>query len=409
MTLSDGLTSNSVTFPWLVWTVDNISVTSPGNQTTAIDTQVSLQIDAASSAGVPLSYSADGLPPGLSIHSSTGLISGSTDSGGRYGVQVTATDGSGGTGSVAFMWGVAAVTVTNPPDQSTAWGTQVSLQIHASDRAGLPLTFSAADIPPGLSINSSTGLISGTPTQAEDWSPEVTVTDPYESNTVEFEWLVDRISVTSPGLQSTKLGTAVVLPIQASSTSGSSLPLSYAASNLPTGLSIGSSTGLIYGTATKAGDFAVTVTVSDGITSGSATFTWTVTAATTYTGTIRLVKLGYCLDDRGNSSSNGAAVQVRTCNGGASQVWQVMNDGTIRHKRLCLDATGDGTANGTKVRLRVCTGKPNQQWSTRNYRVKYTNPAARNKVLTDPGNGGNNTQQELWTNNGTKNQTWATS
>ena len=67
----------------------------------------------------------------------------------------------------------------------------------------------------------------------------------------------------------------------------------------------------------------------------------------TYSGTIRLSKMGYCLDDRNNSSSNGAVVQVWRCNGLANQRWQVMSDGTIRHNGLCLDAAGYGTANGT--------------------------------------------------------------
>ncbi len=46
-------------------------------------------------------------------------------------------------------------------------GTAASLQIHATDSAsGQTLTYSATGLPAGLSINSSTGLISGTPTTA---------------------------------------------------------------------------------------------------------------------------------------------------------------------------------------------------------------------------------------------------
>ena len=100
-------------------------------------------------------------------------------------------------------------------------------------------------------------------------------------------------------------------------------------------------------------------------------------ATVVYSGTIRLTKMGYCLDDRNNSSSNGAVVQVWRCTGGPNQVWQVMSDGTIRHNGLCLDAAGGGTANGTKVDLWACgTGNSNQQWNTRNWRVNYTNPSS---------------------------------
>ena len=59
------------------------------------------------------------------------------------------------------------VTVTNPGNQTGTVGTATSLQITASDSAsGQTLTYSATGLPAGLSINSSTGLISGTPTTA---------------------------------------------------------------------------------------------------------------------------------------------------------------------------------------------------------------------------------------------------
>jgi hypothetical protein len=134
----------------------------------------------------------------------------------------------------------------------------------------------------------------------------------------------------------------------------------------------------------------------------------------TYTGTIRLVRMKpvvLCLDDRNNSGSNGAVVQVWACTGGAAQIWKVMSDGTIRpasHIGLCLDATGYGTTKGTKVQLWACTGKTNQLWNTRGSRVNYANPVTRNLVLTDPGNGGNGTQQVLWGDEGKPNQVWAT-
>ena len=128
----------------------------------------------------------------------------------------------------------------------------------------------------------------------------------------------------------------------------------------------------------------------------------------TYSGTIRLYKMGYCLDDRNNSSRNGAVVQIWRCNGRSNQQWQVMSDGTIRHNGLCLDAAGYGTANGTKVQLWACTGNGNQQWDTNGFRIHYDNPAANGEVLDDTGYGGNGTRQQIWTNNGTINQLWET-
>ncbi|MHC3475701.1 M4 family metallopeptidase, partial [Streptomyces sp. 7R007] len=60
----------------------------------------------------------------------------------------------------------SGVTVTNPGSQSSTVGTAVSLQISASSTNSGSLTYAASGLPSGLSINSSTGLISGTPTTA---------------------------------------------------------------------------------------------------------------------------------------------------------------------------------------------------------------------------------------------------
>ncbi|MFG2478718.1 M4 family metallopeptidase, partial [Streptomyces fagopyri] len=85
------------------------------------------------------------------------------------------------------------------------------------------------------------------------------------------------VTVTNPGSQSSTVGTAVSLQVSASSTNSGSL--SYAATGLPTGLSINSSTGAITGTPTTAGTYSTTVTVTDSTgATGTASFTWTVSS-----------------------------------------------------------------------------------------------------------------------------------
>ncbi|MFJ2263322.1 M4 family metallopeptidase [Streptomyces sp. NPDC087844] len=85
------------------------------------------------------------------------------------------------------------------------------------------------------------------------------------------------VTVTNPGSQSSTVGTAVSLQISAGSTNSGSL--SYAATGLPTGLSISGSTGAITGTPTAAGTYSTTVTVTDSTgASGTASFTWTVSS-----------------------------------------------------------------------------------------------------------------------------------
>lgn len=90
---------------------NTVTVSSPGDQTTIAGTAVSLQLAASdSAAGQALTYSATGLPAGLSI-SSSGLISGTPTTPGPYNVKVTATDGTGASGSATFTWTVSPPSV----------------------------------------------------------------------------------------------------------------------------------------------------------------------------------------------------------------------------------------------------------------------------------------------------------
>ena len=273
---------------------NTVSVTSPGNQTGSTGTAASLQISGSDSAsGQTLTYSANGLPAGLSINSSTGQISGTPTTAGSYTSVVTATDTTGEAAEAAFNWNVSGstgsgdtVTVTNPGNRTGTVGTAASLQISATDSAsGQTLTYSASGLPAGLSISSSTGLISGTPTTAGSSSVTVTATDSTgASGSASFTWTVsaassgNTVTVTNPGNQTGTVGTAASLQVSGTD-SASGQTLSYTAGGLPTGLSI-SSSGLISGTPTTAGTYSATVTAEDSTgASGSASFTWTVSSA----------------------------------------------------------------------------------------------------------------------------------
>ena len=79
-------------------------ISNPGDQSGQIETPVQLQIVAGDADGDPLTYGASGLPPGLTIASGNGLISGTPDTIGSFAVIVTVDDLNQGTDEASFQW-----------------------------------------------------------------------------------------------------------------------------------------------------------------------------------------------------------------------------------------------------------------------------------------------------------------
>ena len=86
------------------------SVGSPGAQSGTVGVAANVAISATDPNGDPLTYSASGLPPGLSINPANGLISGTPTTAGTYNVTVAVTDGYN-SANTTFGWSVAGGTV----------------------------------------------------------------------------------------------------------------------------------------------------------------------------------------------------------------------------------------------------------------------------------------------------------
>jgi hypothetical protein len=121
------------------------------------DTPTGLDADATDPDLDSLTYSATGLPAGMAINSSTGLVSGtlSATSAGTYNTVITVSDGSL-TATDSFTWTVT--NVNRPPVFSTDFGnrtdaegdTPTGLDADATDPDLDSLTYSATGLPAGI-------------------------------------------------------------------------------------------------------------------------------------------------------------------------------------------------------------------------------------------------------------------
>jgi hypothetical protein len=123
---------------------------------------------------------AGALPGGLSLGATTGIISGIPNSAGNFSFTVTATDADSQTVSKSFSVTVAAppLSVASVPALETLMGISFNYQLIASGGTA-PYTWSAQGgaLPPGLNLNASSGLLSGTATLGGLFTFVVTVRD----------------------------------------------------------------------------------------------------------------------------------------------------------------------------------------------------------------------------------------
>lgn len=218
--------------------------------------------------------SSGALPAGLTLNTSTGAIAGTPTTLGTSSFTVTVTDSETPTHGTANA--NLSITINNPPLQITTTslpdgvinGVYSSSATLTAIGGTKPYTFSisSGSLPNGLSLNASTGQISGTPTKTGAFSFTAKVTDsssPVQTATANLSITINAtLSITTTTLPSGSVGTAYSTTVVAS---GGVIPYSWSitSGSLPAGLSLNQTTGVISGTPTTAETSNFTITVTD--------------------------------------------------------------------------------------------------------------------------------------------------
>ena len=216
-------------------------------------------------------YSGDSLPAGLSLNSSTGVISETPTQTGTYTFRITATDSSGDAATESYT-----ITINPAPSITTNtlsdWDQNLAgydQTVNATGGTG-SLTFglqSGGSLPNGLSLNSATGAITGTPTVIGAFTFHIVVTDSLSDSATEAY----TVNINAPpAIVTTSLDDwdqNLAGYNQSVSTSGGTGTFTFSlqsGDSLPAGLSL-STSGVITGTPTAAGTTTFHVIASDSL------------------------------------------------------------------------------------------------------------------------------------------------
>ncbi len=263
-----------------------------------------LQTMTATGGTSPYTWSISGgsLPPGILLNSTTGALTGVPTSSGVFSFTVKVTDSSSPTNQSTTK--NFSITINPPPailTSSLPSGVVSSVYTQPINSSGgtspFNWTITTGSLPPGLSIDSGTGVISGTLTQSQPtpYTFTVKVSDSTGASTsaslnIQVNSL---INITTTALTA---GATVGIPYTTTfAAAGGTLPYTWGivAGAPPDGLTFAVNTGMLSGTPTAAGTFSFAVQVTDrNSLTASKVFSLTVAAAPPPPGALSITTTG---------------------------------------------------------------------------------------------------------------------